>query len=123
MRRSVRCLLALAIVAVSGAFSAAVPVAAQQDSDYTQINAGQPATPAQQAALDALPQSVQDNYAGYWNWMRLGPNPYASWTPPSPPWKFCYSSASRATTGGLQVSPWPKTWLSNSEDKGSSAAI
>lgn len=88
-----RGVLAIAMVAVSGVFSAAVPVAAQQDSDYTQINAGQPATPTQQAALDALPQSVQDNYAGYWNWMRLGPNPYADWTPPSPPWKFCYSSA------------------------------
>jgi ribose transport system substrate-binding protein len=81
------------MVAWSGLSSAAVPVAAQQDTDYTQINAGAPATPAQQAALDALPQAVQDSYAGYWNWMRLGPNPYANWTPPSPPWKFCYSSA------------------------------
>ncbi len=60
---------------------------------YTDIASGQPATAAQQAALQTLPQSVQDNYAGYWNWMRLGPNPYANWTPPKPPWKFCYSSA------------------------------
>jgi ABC-type sugar transport system substrate-binding protein len=89
-------LLAAALVACSGLVSAPVPAVAagsMQESSYTEINAGQPANDAQQAALNALPQSVQDNYAGYWNWMRLGPNPYANWTPPAPPWKFCYSSA------------------------------
>src|SRR5262249_52157504 len=91
-----RWLLAAALVACSGLVSAPVPAVAagrMAGSSYAEINAGQPANDAQQAALNALPESVQDNYAGYWNWMRLGPNPYANWTPPAPPWKFCYSSA------------------------------
>ena len=40
--------------------------------------------------------------------MRLGPNPYADWTPPSPPWKMCYSSAFQGNdwrVAGLQRRP------------------
>jgi len=60
---------------------------------YTDITPGQPANEAQAAALQQIPDPLRQNYDGYWNWMRLGPNPYANWTPPKPPWKICYSSA------------------------------
>ncbi|MFI5426748.1 substrate-binding domain-containing protein [Aeromicrobium sp. UC242_57] len=43
--------------------------------------------------LDKLPSSVRDTYAGFWHATRVGPDPYADWTPSKAPWKFCYSSA------------------------------
>jgi ribose transport system substrate-binding protein len=60
---------------------------------YTTLSPGGSQTDADKAALAALPASVQDTYAGFWNSTRLGPNPYANWTPSAAPWKFCYSSA------------------------------
>ncbi len=64
-------------------------------ADYTELTPGKPdPTPAQAAALAKyIPAALQKDSAGFWNWMRLGPNPYANWTPPKAPWQFCYSSA------------------------------
>lgn len=48
---------------------------------------------SQQAALQSIPKSLWSNYAGYWYFTPLNDNPYAAWTPPKPPWKFCYSDS------------------------------
>ncbi len=51
-------------------------------------------TAADTAALNRyVPASLRRYYSGFWNWVRLGPNPYANWTPPQAPWHLCYSSA------------------------------
>ncbi len=50
------------------------------------------APPAGQVSLDAVPASLRANYTGYAGFSRLFPNPYASWTPPAPPWKICEST-------------------------------
>jgi ribose transport system substrate-binding protein len=64
-------------------------------ADYTELTPGSPdPSEAQAAALQKyIPAALQKDAAGFWNWMRLGPNPYANWTPPKAPWQFCYSSA------------------------------
>jgi ribose transport system substrate-binding protein len=64
-------------------------------ADYTELTPGTPdPSQAQAAALQKyIPAALQKDAAGFWNWMRLGPNPYANWTPPKAPWQFCYSSA------------------------------
>jgi len=67
--------------------------AAGDTSDYTQLRTGQPEDPNDGRVLDSLPASVRDTYAGFWHATRVGPNPYAEWTPPPSPWKFCYSSS------------------------------
>ena len=67
------------------------------DSDaaavYTELGTGKAATAADTAALDKVPASARDSYAGFWHSTRLGPDPYADWKAPAAPWKFCYSSA------------------------------
>jgi len=62
---------------------------------YTDLTPGSADPTAEQtAALNAfIPSSIQSNAEGFWNWMRLGPNPYADWKPPKAPWHICYSSA------------------------------
>ncbi|MEU9889680.1 substrate-binding domain-containing protein [Sphaerisporangium sp. NPDC051011] len=61
---------------------------------YTKLRPGVvDPTPEDTKALDALPESVRPDYAGFWNSTRLGPNPYAGWKAPKAPWKLCYSSA------------------------------
>jgi ribose transport system substrate-binding protein len=63
--------------------------------DFTKLSPGQATPSAQQAAAlkKYIPQPLQKDAEGFWNWMRLGPNPYSDWTPPKAPWQFCYSSA------------------------------
>jgi ribose transport system substrate-binding protein len=71
---------------------------------YTELSPGaaQP-TADQTAALKAfVPESLQEYAEGYWTWMRLGPNPYANWTPPPAPWQFCYSSAYQGNSWRVQ---------------------
>ena len=53
------------------------------------------ATPtAEQAdALKLLPEALRPYYAGYWLLAGIGKNPYADWTPPKAPWKFCYNDS------------------------------
>ena len=50
-------------------------------------------TAEQKAALDMLPESLRPYYTGYWLLANIGPNPYANWTPPKAPWKFCYNNS------------------------------
>ncbi|WP_165494938.1 substrate-binding domain-containing protein [Actinomadura roseirufa] len=66
---------------------------------YTALAPGKPAAAEHTKALDALPGSVRPNYDGFWNFARLGPNPYDKWKPGKAPWSFCYSSA-------YQGNPW-----------------
>lgn len=104
---SVPAVLVVALLAISAC--AGVSSGSSSGSvltSYTEISPGKPASQAQSDALQKLPASVRQNYDGYWNWMRLGPNPYANWTPPKAPWKFCYSSAFQGNdwrVEGLQV--------------------
>jgi ribose transport system substrate-binding protein len=49
---------------------------------------------AEQAeALEQVPEAVRQYYVGYWLFSAIHPNPYADWTPPSPPWQFCYNDS------------------------------
>jgi ABC-type sugar transport system substrate-binding protein len=50
-------------------------------------------TEEQKAALDLLPESLRPYYTGYWLLANIGENPYANWTPPKAPWKFCYNDS------------------------------
>lgn len=45
------------------------------------------------SVTSVLPASVQGQYKGYTNYFKVYPNPYASYTPPKPPWKFCYNDS------------------------------
>jgi len=96
---AVACLMLLTACSLSandakGGSSTSAP----EDSSYTALAPGGAGTAADKAALAALPVSVQETYAGFWNSTRLGPNPYASWTPSKAPWKICYSSAYQGNT-------------------------
>jgi ribose transport system substrate-binding protein len=44
------------------------------------------------AALKLVPAALKDDYFGVSTFAKVGPNPYADWTPPKPPWKFCLSA-------------------------------
>ena len=39
-------------------------------------------TAEQKEALNQLPEALRPYYAGYWLLAKIGPNPYANWTPP-----------------------------------------
>lgn len=61
---------------------------------YTKLRTGAvDPTPEDTKALEAVPADVRDNYAGFWNSTRLGPNPVPDFVPPKAPWQFCYASA------------------------------
>jgi ribose transport system substrate-binding protein len=88
---SVLVAIALAVAACSSAGTGG----SSSSGDYTALTPGQAkANAAQSAALSKyIPAGLQKSADGFWNWLRLGPNPYANWTPPKAPWQFCYSSA------------------------------
>ncbi len=88
-------LLAFAFILAACSSSASTGGGTVSSADYTQITTGQAHPDAAQAAAlkKYIPEALQKDASGFWNWMRLGPNPYASWTPPKAPWQFCYSSA------------------------------
>ena len=50
-------------------------------------------TAEQEAAIKILPEALRPYYLGYWLFSTLDPNPYANWTPPKAPWKFCYNDS------------------------------
>jgi hypothetical protein len=50
-------------------------------------------TAEQAEALNLLPEVLKPYYAGYWLLAEIGKNPYADWTPPKAPWKFCYNDS------------------------------
>jgi ribose transport system substrate-binding protein len=50
-------------------------------------------TAEQKDALNQLPEALRPYYTGYWLLAKIGPNPYANWTPPKAPWKFCYNDS------------------------------
>ena len=50
-------------------------------------------TAEQKDALNQLPEALRPYYAGYWLLAKIGANPYANWTPPKGPWKFCYNDS------------------------------
>jgi ribose transport system substrate-binding protein len=91
---AIACLMLLTACSLSAKDAAGTSSTGTDDGgSYTTLSPGGPVTAADTAALAALPAAVQDTYAGFWNSTRLGPNPYAKWTPSKAPWKFCYSSA------------------------------
>ncbi|MDR3069727.1 MAG: substrate-binding domain-containing protein [Propionibacteriaceae bacterium] len=44
-------------------------------------------------ALDAVPEKYRQYYEGFEYFAKLFPDPYAGWTPPPAPWKFCLNDA------------------------------
>ncbi|EXG82510.1 monosaccharide ABC transporter substrate-binding protein, CUT2 family [Cryptosporangium arvum DSM 44712] len=86
--------LAISVLTACGGLSAEEPGGTDSTTGgYTALRTGKDATTTETDALAALPASVKDSYDGFWHSTRLGPSPYANWTPPKAPWKFCYSSA------------------------------
>jgi len=40
-----------------------------------------------------VPAGARDSYAGYWYFSSVLDDPYAKWTPPAPPWQFCFNDS------------------------------
>ncbi len=50
-------------------------------------------TPAvHEKTVQMIPADLQKYYEGYWYFSKVGANPYANWTPPAPPWQFCFNT-------------------------------
>ena len=69
--------------------------ASAQEASIVSLDGVKLATPTaeQEEALKLLPEALRPYYVGYWLLAPLRPNPYANWTPPKPPWKFCYNNS------------------------------
>lgn len=85
-------------VSLAGALAAAVLVTTAPQAAETSavsLEGIKLATPTaeQEEALKLLPEQLRPYYAGYWLLAEIGPNPYADWTPPKGPWKFCYNDS------------------------------
>lgn len=89
-----RKLLTLAGALATAALLAATPSRAAEES-IVSLDGVKLATPtAEQAdALKLLPESLRPYYVGYWLLAEINQNPYADWTPPKGPWKFCYNDS------------------------------
>ncbi|MGH7072910.1 MAG: substrate-binding domain-containing protein [Stellaceae bacterium] len=48
-----------------------------------------PSKAEQAQALANVPPAVRKYYGHYWYYSPIFANPYANWTPPSPPWQVC----------------------------------
>ncbi|MGA2792850.1 MAG: substrate-binding domain-containing protein [Roseiarcus sp.] len=85
-------ILAAAALAAAG-LSAASSYAAEASA--VSLEGVKLATPTaeQKEALNLLPEALRPYYAGYWLLAKIAPNPYAGWTPPKGPWKFCYNDS------------------------------
>jgi ABC-type sugar transport system substrate-binding protein len=95
---------ASAAATTAAAGSSAAPASSSGTSSAAST-AGTPSTAAaslipagKTVPLTAIPASVRDNYAGYDSFSKLFGNPYASWTPPPAPWKFCESTSYTGNT-------------------------
>jgi ABC-type sugar transport system substrate-binding protein len=55
-----------------------------------------PSAAEQQKALSMVPAGARASYDHYWTFSPIFPNPYASWTPPKPPWQICESDSNLA---------------------------
>lgn len=84
--------VALCSVAVVSASAAANASSTKQMSGSTR----------EAITLSTLPTSVQQYYKGYQYFTKLLPDPYSSWTPPSPPWKFCENDSYLGNTWRAQ---------------------
>ncbi|MCB1494768.1 MAG: substrate-binding domain-containing protein [Bauldia sp.] len=87
-------LLTLAGAFATALVTTALPSAAAEKSAVSLegIELAKP-TAEQAEALNLLPESLQPYYVGYWLLAEIGKNPYAGWTPPEGPWKFCYNDS------------------------------
>jgi ribose transport system substrate-binding protein len=52
-----------------------------------------PSAAEQQKAMALVPAGARASYDHYWTFSPIFANPYANWTPPKTPWKFCYSDS------------------------------
>jgi ABC-type sugar transport system substrate-binding protein len=83
----------LAFLTACGGLSAGDDAGGSSSGSYTELRTGKPENAQDKDVLAKLPASVRQTYAGFWHATRVGPDPYADWTAPKGPWKFCYSSA------------------------------
>lgn len=77
------------IVGVVGVFSVGIDAAMAID---------EPSGADQKAALSNVPPKARAFYDHYWYNAPVGPNPYANWTPPPPPWQFCLNDSMLGTS-------------------------
>ena len=79
----------VAVLTVFAAIGAATVLATSASSAPATVSA----KTASPAGLSAVPTAFQKYYEGFQYFLKMYPNPYANWTPPKPPWKFCYNDS------------------------------
>jgi len=57
-----------------------------------------PSATEQQAAMATVPEGARAYYDHYWYNAPVSSDPYASWTPPPPPWQFCLNDSMLGTS-------------------------
>ncbi|GAA0191367.1 MULTISPECIES: substrate-binding domain-containing protein [unclassified Aeromicrobium] len=123
-RRGKKVALAATVLGLLVALTACGGLSADDGDDaagtgaYTKLNTGGKESAADKEALDALPESVRDTYAGFWHATRVGPNPYADWEPGEAPYKFCYSSAYQGNSWRQEGLTVAKNIVAQLEKKG-----
>ncbi len=60
--------------------------------------ADEPTKAEQEQALSNVPAKARAYYDHYWYNAPVGPNPYANWNPPAPPWQFCLNDSMLGTS-------------------------
>jgi len=81
---------AIAVVAALAAIGVAAVLATAAGNAPASLSTK---TAAQPVGLSAVPTALQKYYKGFQYFLKMYPNPYANWTPPAPPWKFCYNDS------------------------------
>lgn len=67
------------------------PAATEETAEATEQETG--AAAESDPRLEVVPEALRPYYDGYWYFATVTDNPYADWTPPEPPWKFCYNDS------------------------------
>jgi ribose transport system substrate-binding protein len=96
--RYVRQLLVLAVLAglvaaCSSAGTSSSSPSAGTSTKATTAPSGQSADTAGAGSISLVPQQDQKYYDQWQGFSTLLADPYASWTPPKPPWQICYNES------------------------------
>ncbi len=87
------CAVCAIAIAACGSSSGSGSSSSSSSTSASQTPAGPTgdvSAPAGDAAmLSVVPSQLKASYEGVSTFAKVGPNPYASWTPPKPPWKMC----------------------------------
>lgn len=88
--RTVWALRLMAFVAVVAVVAVAGITASVSPATVTSANRNSTTT---KTGIGAIPKSHRAYYQGSKYFAKLAANPYKAWTPPKPPWKFCYNDS------------------------------